>query len=199
MKIEFDEYGRSMIEMLGVLAIVGVLSVAGIAGYSKAMGRFKINKTIDQVSSISSGIKSYFVSEGTYAAIATTPSKSIYKVGLFPEDMTKACASADSVTDNASTCIQNAVNGKAYIISNNRTFCIAFTGLSSEACSTLASSDWGTSTGYKGLLIVNNGANLTCGTHDLVPTSSAEAVISATETKCKCPAETGCSIAWEFF
>ena len=29
--------GRSMIEMLGVLAIVGVLSVGGIAGYSKAM------------------------------------------------------------------------------------------------------------------------------------------------------------------
>lgn len=31
------EKGRSMIEMLGVLAIIGVLSVGGIAGYSKAM------------------------------------------------------------------------------------------------------------------------------------------------------------------
>ena len=41
--------GRSMIEMLGVLAIVGVLSVGGIAGYSKAMEKFKINKTIEQV------------------------------------------------------------------------------------------------------------------------------------------------------
>ena len=30
-------FGRSMIEMLGVLAIIGVLSVGGIAGYSKAM------------------------------------------------------------------------------------------------------------------------------------------------------------------
>ena len=38
--------GRSMIEILGVLAIVGVLSVGGIAGYSKAMEKFKINKTI---------------------------------------------------------------------------------------------------------------------------------------------------------
>ena len=38
--------GRSMIEMLGVLAIVGVLSVGGIAGYSKAMTKWKINKTI---------------------------------------------------------------------------------------------------------------------------------------------------------
>ena len=38
--------GRSMIEMLGVLAIIGVLSVGGIAGYSKAMTKWKINKTI---------------------------------------------------------------------------------------------------------------------------------------------------------
>ena len=44
------EYGRSMIEMLGVLAIIGVLSVGGIAGYSKAMTKYKVNKTIDEYS-----------------------------------------------------------------------------------------------------------------------------------------------------
>ena len=40
--------GRSMIEMLGVLAIIGVLSVGGIAGYSKAMEKFKVNKIIGE-------------------------------------------------------------------------------------------------------------------------------------------------------
>ena len=39
-----EQSGRSMVEMLGVLAIIGVLSVGGIAGYSKAMTKFKINK-----------------------------------------------------------------------------------------------------------------------------------------------------------
>ena len=38
------QYGRSMVEMLGVLAIVGVLSVGAIAGYSKAMMKYKMNK-----------------------------------------------------------------------------------------------------------------------------------------------------------
>ena len=38
------QYGRSMIEMLGVLAIIGVLSVGGLASYSKAMEMWKINK-----------------------------------------------------------------------------------------------------------------------------------------------------------
>ena len=31
-----NESGRSMVEMLGVLAIIGVLSVGGIAGYTTA-------------------------------------------------------------------------------------------------------------------------------------------------------------------
>lgn len=32
-----SQSGRSMVEMLGVLAIIGVLSIGGIAGYSRAM------------------------------------------------------------------------------------------------------------------------------------------------------------------
>ena len=44
--------GRSMIEMLGVLAIVGVLTVGGIAGYSKAMEKFKLNKIVDEYNNI---------------------------------------------------------------------------------------------------------------------------------------------------
>ena len=32
-----NESGRSMVEMLGVLAIVGVLSVGGVYGYGVAM------------------------------------------------------------------------------------------------------------------------------------------------------------------
>ena len=42
--------GRSMIEMLGVLAIIAVLTVGGIAGYSKAMEKFKLNKIIGEYS-----------------------------------------------------------------------------------------------------------------------------------------------------
>ena len=48
--------GRSMIEMLGVLAIVGVLSVGGIAGYSKAMEKFKINKIIEEYTYFITGL-----------------------------------------------------------------------------------------------------------------------------------------------
>ncbi len=54
-----SEKGRSMIEMLGVLAIVGVLSVGGIAGYSKAMEKWKINKMIEEYSYLINGLLEY--------------------------------------------------------------------------------------------------------------------------------------------
>ena len=41
--------GRSMVEMLGVLAIIGVLSVGAIAGYSKAMMKYKLNKQTESI------------------------------------------------------------------------------------------------------------------------------------------------------
>ncbi len=41
--------GRSMVEMLGVLAIIGVLSVGAISGYSKAMMKYKLNKHAEAV------------------------------------------------------------------------------------------------------------------------------------------------------
>ena len=47
--------GRSMIEMLGVLAIIGVLSIGGIAGYTKAMERIKINKTLSTYNTLMFG------------------------------------------------------------------------------------------------------------------------------------------------
>ncbi len=50
MKFKKLESGRSMVEMLGVLAIIGVLSVGGIAGYSLSMRRHRANGVVDHAS-----------------------------------------------------------------------------------------------------------------------------------------------------
>lgn len=47
-----EETGRSMVEMLGVLAIIGVLSIGGIAGYTIAMNRYRANEIIDTASKV---------------------------------------------------------------------------------------------------------------------------------------------------
>ena len=45
-----NETGRSMVEMLGVLAIIGVLSVGGIAGYTMAMDKYRANEVLNTIS-----------------------------------------------------------------------------------------------------------------------------------------------------
>lgn len=50
--MKISQSGRSMVEMLGVLAIIGVLSAGGLAGYSKAMKQHKLNIQREQISSL---------------------------------------------------------------------------------------------------------------------------------------------------
>ncbi|MBR4927529.1 MAG: hypothetical protein IKY98_04295 [Alphaproteobacteria bacterium] len=49
MTFEHFESGRSMVEMLGVLAVVGVLSIGGIMGYSYGMDKYRANQTMQEI------------------------------------------------------------------------------------------------------------------------------------------------------
>ena len=49
-----NESGRSMVEMLGVLAIIGVLSIGGIAGYTLSMNRYRANEGVDFANKVAS-------------------------------------------------------------------------------------------------------------------------------------------------
>ncbi len=68
--------GRSMIEMLGVLAIIGVLSVGGIAGYSKAMTKYRINKTIEQITLIAGNVRAFWGPQKNYIGVSCSSSSS---------------------------------------------------------------------------------------------------------------------------
>ncbi len=51
--------GRSMVEMLGVLAIVGVLSVGGISAYSKAVEKHKANEALHKASMMATTVSAF--------------------------------------------------------------------------------------------------------------------------------------------
>ena len=77
--------GRSMIEMLGVLAIIGVLSAGGIAGYSMAMKNYKANKASEVVQMVSTQMKTVF--NGVYPAGDTViNATNLGKVGITTGD-----------------------------------------------------------------------------------------------------------------
>lgn len=140
MKYE-NQNGRSMVEMLGVLAIIGVLSVGGIAGYSKAMNKYKINKTTDQVSMLVANIRTLFSSQGNYDGLDNSAAQ---KFGVVPNDM----YTAGSTTGKS---MHNAFNGSVTILADQArsgiagkdAFIIEYNGLSQEACVTVATGDWG--------------------------------------------------------
>ena len=86
--------GRSMVEMLGVLAIIGVLSVGAIAGYSKAMMKYKLNKQAEQLSTVINAVATYGlqiksnpVPVGSSSRISIIPA--LNKLNYIPKEMLK--------------------------------------------------------------------------------------------------------------
>jgi len=69
MKFKNQESGRSMIEMLGVLAIMGVITVAAIAMISAAMRSANRSAVQDQVTQIVTGVRSLLGGFDDYSGI----------------------------------------------------------------------------------------------------------------------------------
>ena len=88
--------GRSMVEMLGVLAIIGVLSVGAIAGYSKAMMKYKLNKQAEQISWLLNVMYRYKSEFGRNPQRINLTSYFI-KLGEIPENMIAADTSLHDV------------------------------------------------------------------------------------------------------
>ena len=78
-----NETGRSMVEMLGVLAIMGILSIGGIAGYTYAMNRLKANDIIDGVNKRAVALSTYTLL-GTGVSATTLDAEFANKIGDFP-------------------------------------------------------------------------------------------------------------------
>ena len=62
-----SQSGRSMIEMLGVLAIIGVLSVGGLAAYTKAMQTIRVNEATEYINRVRMELKTRKVTGGWQA------------------------------------------------------------------------------------------------------------------------------------
>ncbi len=125
---------RSMIEMLGVMAIVGILSVGGIAGYIKAMAKYRTNRIQEQASMLIANIRTLYTNQKGFT-------------GLNEEAVqTYELASADMlVTEgNKVTALQNAMGGKVSleVLDNGLSFRVAFGGLDRMACINVATQPW---------------------------------------------------------
>ena len=192
MKTLTNESGRSMIEMLGVLAIIGVLSVGGIAGYSKAMMKYRTNKTLDQISMIITNIRTLYANQQTYTGLTTGLA---YKMGLTPDEMGVGSTLTNAFQGNVT--IAPGSSGAAGTGSTGA-FMLKFEGLPREACVTVATQDWGSNytTGFLGIgvntdpsaCVIDNGTNTTDAEGVHCATSSAKGPMSVALAAAKCAA-----------
>ena len=172
--------GRSMIEMLGVLAIIGVLSVGGIAGYSKAMMKYRINKTIEQITLIAGNVRAFWGPQKNYIGVHCYGGNCkasgcnghsgvnadgipisddngcpiVKKAKIFPDDMM-------TVTDGKIMSITNPFGGGVMLGTqdkakdgDNQAFKIEYYQLPQEACIELATHDW--SNAGASIIIIND-------------------------------------------
>ena len=178
-----EQSGRSMVEMLGVLAIIGVLSVGGISGYSKAMAKYKLTKAQDQMAMILINIRTAFASAPSYNGLNNSNG---ILMNIIPGDM------LPSGIGKASGTVKNAFGGDVTLAASedNTQFKITFSGLGKEACSSLGSSDWG-SDGLVSVAI--NDATYSYGS-DVLPIPPGTAIAD-------CDAEGGATneIVWTYY
>ena len=219
-----NESGRSMIEMLGVLAIIGVLSVGGIAGYSKAMNKYKTNKVADNVSMIITNIRTLYAQQTDFEGLDNV---SAVNMGIVPDELISEKTEADGVV--SAVTLKNAYLGDVTISASaatdgidsttgaNKAFYVTFAGLAKEACVTLATNDWGSnySSGLIGLKVggaadkvVDDNTNLKvpCVAADGSATTAGVACpgkpmnVAKAANACSCASGSNtCAITWKYY
>lgn len=137
-----EQSGRSMVEMLGVLAIIGVLSVGGIAGYSKAMAKYKTTQTLDQISMVAANIRTAFANATSYSGLSTEKARAW---GLAPAEMNSTTVN-ELVNPFQEDVLIGAAEGNGV---DNMGFGIQYNGLPRDACVAIATAGWGE--GFLGL------------------------------------------------
>ena len=129
MKIKNPELGRSMIEMLGVLAIMGVITVAAVQMIGAAMRSQKRTTVQDEVAQIVTGVRQLF---GEYDDFSGIDNNTTF--------------AAIGVSN------KNPYNGRYELSaapSDKRQFTVSITGLNSSDCEYLRTKAWSDSTGFR--------------------------------------------------
>ena len=90
MTVKNNESGRTMLEMLGVLAIMGVIMLGAISGIGFGIEMYKINATRNEIEEISSGIVDLYSWSRDYSGLDNNGAQIICE-----NDITTACTSAN--------------------------------------------------------------------------------------------------------
>lgn len=133
------ESGRSMVEMLGVLAIIGVLAAGAYALAGSAIGKYRISQGVAQLSSLSKGISRYYAAAGQYVDIDV---ENLIKDGVPMSNMKKDANSLRHVFGGDVVVGPQDCTTPTGEDEFCESFYITFEGLYRKACIEMATMSW---------------------------------------------------------
>lgn len=137
--------GRSMIEMLGVLAIIGILTVGGFNLVSKATTENRINNVIDEVSSLSHRVRTIFRDYVTSKTPSADFTEYVYEAKAFPDVLTYNDSDCSGgFIDEEEVCMKVKYSKKGDDGDAIHYFTLELSGLNEDVCMGLANATWGT-------------------------------------------------------
>ena len=209
--------GRSMIEMLGVLAIIGVLSVGGLVGYSKAMERYRVNETINQITHIVQNTRDLFKTQPNYGRglSGSGTANAVMSNGNFSNRKLadKAKLFPTSLVKNG---YKNLFDGEIRFFADGlfsesdvKAFIIAFYGIPQSACIEILTHDWRSNLGLAIIGAIANNTNAIVDNLTVPCTSSYSAgrgyfcngymPVTVEQAITICSSEKNNQISWKFY
>lgn len=123
---------RSKWFIVAYFAIIAalILSVAVIAGYSKAIGKYEVNKAVDQIAMLQANIHELFKNSDSYDGLSAA---FVVEAGAVPEDML------------GGTQLVNPFGGLVGVMGHDKMFMILYSDVPLDACKYLSEQNWGSS------------------------------------------------------
>ena len=84
-----SEYGRSMVEMLGVLAVIGVLSVTAVTGYRVALDKHHANELLSAASMRAVTVATQLQLDRSNISLSEYSNSDDFGYGKFSQTVTK--------------------------------------------------------------------------------------------------------------
>ncbi len=128
-----QQQGRSLVEIIGVIAIIGVLSVGSIVGFNFALNKYRANAVIGAITFLSQQVRSFYSLSGKYNGL-----------GVWTSD-----GSNGNSNSTAATIIKKSDISIPYPLTiaeqpsvKGSSFAIGVTGIPISVCVELHSKDW---------------------------------------------------------
>ena len=163
-----NEKGRSMIEMLGVLAIVGVLTVGSLSMVGKARQQYNISQILGEATTLISNARKmacdYEEDYGSYTNM-------LYRSEAYPDGMTV------TTNDGAATEFVLTADATLAITGTNNQFTVVIGDLPESVCVAIMTADWNSGN------LIGASANGTASTEKTVELDTAASACSGTNPK----------------